>query len=315
MKTLVLGATGFVGSHIVEELETRCKYKIYTPPHIDCNLLDLNQINEIINTINPINIINAAALSGGIVWNQQNSHQIYHDNTMIYMNVLKAASECISVKKILTLISSCAYPNLDTNLVEDDMWNGLPDESIRYFGLAKRNAIAYSLALNKQFPRKQFLCPVINNMYGPRDSLNLNKTKVVNAMIKKISTAIEHDYQTVPILGTGKPIRQFTYIKDGVNGIINMMENYYVGNIVRPEDILLNITTQEETSITTLAETISKIMEYRGQLRYDIIQPDGQMRKSMNGDKAKRMLGFEAKWTLEEGLKETINWYKEQIND
>lgn len=299
-KILLLGGSGFVGINLKNKISSN--YLVISPTHRQCDLLNKENIDNWLIDEDPDIIINAAALSGGIIWNQQNCDIIFHDNTIMALNLLNSAAKTHSVRKVISLISSCAYPDLDKDIVEEDMWNGEPNISIRYFGLYKRNVIAYSNALNKQFPKKKFLCPIINNMYGPYDSTDMYKTKVVMATIKKIVDAKEKNLSFVEFLGTGKPTRQFTYVGDAADAILKLVET----DIDEP---LINITTNEETSILELVKTVCDIIKYKGEILWDTTKTDGQMRKSMNGDRAKKLLGFEANTSLKEGLKKTIDWY------
>jgi GDP-L-fucose synthase len=143
-------------------------------------------------------------------------------------------------------------------------------------------------------------------MYGPYDSIDIYKTKVVMATIKRVVDAYKQKLPSITFLGTGKPTRQFTFVDDAVDAILQIVEN----NI---DELLINITTDEETSIAQLVYEVCEIVGYNGKILWDTTKTDGQMRKSMNGDKAKKVLGFEAKTTLKEGLKKTINWYLSTI--
>jgi len=188
-------------------------------------------------------------------------------------------------------------------LVESDFWNGLPNESIRFFGLQKRNMLAYSMALKKQYIGQDFVCPIFNNLYGPRDSYEIERTKVVGATIKKLVEAKELNKSFVTFLGTGKPTRQFTYVKDAAQRIVDVLENYNDSN--EP----INITNNEETSIKDLVDTVNSIVDYKGQIIWDTSQPDGQMRKSLYNEKEQKILGKFQYTSLKNGLKDTIQWY------
>lgn len=311
MKALIFGASGFVGSHIAEELFNRGHRCILHEKAV-CDLLDYNRTKEYIDHIKPEIVINSAALSGGISWNQNNFDRIYFDNTIMALHCLKTCAESKIIKRVISLVSSCAYGDLAGDLIEERFWTELPHSSIRFFGLQKRNMVAYSMALRAQYPHKDFICPIINNLYGPRDSFDPAKTKVVGNTIKKFVEARNQTLPNVTIWGDGSPTRQFLYVKDAANAVAEIMENYLLPEnmVVEPEDFIINVTTEEETSIKELAELTKELTRYHGNIIYDTSKPNGQLRKSMNGDKIATLLNWKAQTPLQIGLATTIKWYE-----
>lgn len=309
MKVLLLGATSFVGRNIAEELFNRGHRCILHESSI-CNLLDYNRTKEYIDHMNCEVVIVCAALSGGITWNQQNKDKIFFDNTLITLNTLKSCAIAKSVKRIISLVSSCSYPDLEGDLHEHQFFLGLPNKSVREFGMYKRNIVAYSMALKSQYPQKDFVCPILNNMYGPGDSLDLQKTKAVNGIIRRIYEAHLDHLESVTLLGTGNVWREFLYVKDGSKAICDIMEMYDMPNDPQPEDFIINISTEEETSIKELAEMVKEIIGYKGQIIWSGGM-DGQIHKRMNTDKIEQLLGFKAETPLRIGLSCTIKYFKE----
>jgi GDP-L-fucose synthase len=310
MRVIVTGGDGFFGSYIVEELKrvghepivishknTDLTSYIFTKYKIDSYAKQLE--NGELQQVDAV--IHCAALSGGIVWNQRNSDVIFHDNTLMSLNVLRACQD-LGINNFLGIISSCAYPDLDKVLEEEDFWNGLPNESIRFFGLQKRNMLAYCLALRKQYPELNYRCAIVNNLYGPRDTFDLVKTKVVGALIKKIIDAVKENKSSVQCLGTGNPTRQFTYVADAAQGIIKFLDS-------STQSTHINITDTKSYTIRDLAEEIAWFVGYKGELIWETDKPDGQLRKDMSGDKARKELGWEASTPLKDGLAATIDYY------
>jgi GDP-L-fucose synthase len=306
---LLLGNGGFFAEHIKNVIKNTTQHRLSCMTRRRCNLLNKTEVDSLLSSELPDIIVNAAAFSGGIIWNQNNCDKIFHDNTLMTLNLLSSASQIQSVEKVISTISSCAYPDINEDIREESIFKGPPNKSIFYFGMQKRNAIIYSMALNKQFPNIKFLCPIINNMYGPYDSFDMDKTKVVMATIKRVVDAKQNNLSEITFLGTGKPTRQFTYVEDAALSILKLIES-------NTDELLINITTDEETSIAQLVYKVCEIVGYNGKIVWDTTKTDGQMRKSMNSDKAKRVLGFEAKTSLEDGLKKTIDWYltKAKVN-
>lgn len=299
-RVLVLGGTGFVGSHIVDVLRDN-NYNVIVAGKLDVNLLYYPVTKTYLNCIRPHYLINCAALSGGIIWNATHAKEIFHDNTLMMLNVLTAADE-LKIPKTVNILSSCAYPDQAHVIHEEDFWDGLPNETIRFFGLQKRNMMAYSWALSTQ-SSSLFVNAVLNNLYGPHDTFCKVRSKVVTAMIRRFVEAKAFDFPYTICFGTGKPTRQFTYIRDAAVGVMKVMEQY--SDCTSP----INITTYEETSIRELAEAVAELVGYRGEIRWETDRPDGQLRKSMSGEKAERLLEFKATTKLKDGLRETLDWY------
>lgn len=305
-KVLVTGRNGFFGRHIEATLQKRG----YSVCEYNQNFYDLRYESEASRLIAKSHyegveyVIHAAAYSGGIVFNREHPYEIYDKNVRISRNILHACGESGLIYKVVSIVSSCAAADKGSDvLVEENFWDGLPNKSIRYFGLQKRNIAAASMALYEKH-LKPFVWPVINNMFGPGDSTDLVKTKVVMALIHKFSKARKEKAGKVVCLGTGAPLRQFTYVEDAANAVVDVLEKY--DDSFNP----LYITTPEETSIKTLAETVAELVGYDGVIEWDISCSDGQMRKAMSGEKADKILG-ERQWTsLRDGLAQTIEWYR-----
>lgn len=313
-KVLILGGTGFFGGAITDQF-VKNGWITYIYIHNQYNdLKDYERFVEYLKHTEPELIINCAALSGGILWNQQFCDQIYYDNVLMTINVMKAASLCHSVHKCINIVSSCSYPDIpNAELKESDFWNGLPNKSVRFFGLQKRNMVAYSMALNKQYSTKRFICPIVNNLYGPLDTFDLLRTKVVGAFINKCIDAKEKDLPFFDCFGSGKPLRQFTYVHDAAEAIYRIATEYVLDKD-SDDDLLVNVSTKQEVSIIELAETIKRLVDYHGYIR-NIAAQDGQYRKYLNCDRIYQRLGWEAATSLEEGLKETIQWYIKNKDD
>ena len=303
---LITGGSGFFGTHITRCLEQMGKYEVVSVGRQQGDLRDSAAAYRLIHETRPKYLINVAALSGGINWNQLNRDRIFYDNTIMTCNLLSASASHEGVQKIVSVISSCAYPDIDRVIVEEDFWNGLPHPSIRTFGMQKRNMAAYMMTLQEQYPHKTFICPVVNNLYGPNDTFDIKRTKVVGATINRLLTA-KFTGETPKFFGTGAPLRQFTYVWDAAVQIARLL-----GSELKPS--IINITTPIENTIKELVETAAKLIGYDGEIEWGNSTQDGQMRKCMSGGMWENIVG-EYKWTtLEDGLRKTINWYRSENN-
>ena len=144
------------------------------------------------------------------------------------------------------------------------------------------------------------------NLYGPRDNFNENTSHVIPAIIRKITSAIVKDEKTISLWGDGTPTRDFLYVDDAAQGIILAAEKY---NSSKP----LNLGSGEEISIKLLAEKIMKLMNTDLEIIWETDKPNGQPRRCVSIEKARKEISFEPKITLDEGLQKTIDWYRSSI--
>lgn len=312
-RVIVAGAGGFFATHIIAHL-SQAGYEI-VPIYHSCKneqnlhpVYDLTQYNDALNAISrtpATHLINCAAFSGGIKFNALYPDQIFEKNTQMGINILKAASKNPHLKRIYNIISSCAYPDKEL-LKENEFWDGLPNETIRFFGLQKRNLVAYSESLAKTCSDKEWQNLIFNNLYGPHDSVNPTKTKVVMNLIRKFVEAKEQDLPAVKLWGSGIACRQLTYVRDAAQWIQIALETHKYPQVINM------IGRQEEISILSLAEMISDIVDYRGIIRIDLSKPDGQLHKILDYTLCEKYFGSLNERSLEEGLRETIAWFRLQ---
>ena len=150
------------------------------------------------------------------------------------------------------------------------------------------------------------LLPV--NLYGPRDNFNLQSSHVIPALIRKFTTAQENGDKEVVLWGDGSPTREFLYVEDASEGILLGAENYN-------GDEPVNLGSGVEISIKDLAETIGRLTGYEGGFVWDTSRPNGQPRRMLDVSRAKEYFGFEAQTSFEEGLQNTIEWFRENRED
>lgn len=306
-KTVILTGAGFFGSHIKTTLENK-NFLVHVIDHKDFDLTNKNHAYEAIEGIRAKYLVCCAAQSGGIVWNQTHQKEAFGDNILISFNTFNAAVESPWIEKIINVVSSCAYQSTDKDLTEDMFFDGEPDESIKYFGLYKRATVTYSEALQKKYPTKKFINAVFSNLYGPGDSLIAEKVKATGGIIKKILTAHKNNEPSVTLLGTGSPLRQPQFVVDAAYGIKNLIDTDNV-------QFLINVVDNEEYSIKDQAQLIANIIGYKGNIIFDTNFQDGQMRKYLNGDLCRKTINYHQRTSFEEGLKQTIEYYKQTIQE
>jgi GDP-L-fucose synthase len=207
------------------------------------------------------------------------------------------------VGKFVALGTICAYPKFTpVPFKEEDLWNGYPEDTNAPYGLAKKMMLVQSQAYRAQYGFNSiFLLPL--NLYGPRDNFDPKSSHVIPALIRKFIESKDRSDEEVICWGTGKPTRGFLYVEDATEGILLATEKYNKSDPV-------NLGTDLEISIKDLAELITKLVGFKGKIKWDTSKPDGQPRRRLDTSRAERKFGFKAKMDFEEGLKRTIEWYR-----
>ena len=236
---------------------------------------------------------------GGVNFSQTFPASQYYDNIIMDLQIIEAARE-FPLQKIVLVSSSCAYPRDATYpLTEDELWNGLPQETNRAYGIGKR-----ILTIQAEAYRQQYHLPIAvvipNNAYGPGDNFDPEYSHVIPSLIRK---CLNHDDPLV-VWGDGTPTRDFLYVKDFAEGVILAAERLEGAECV-------NLGSGTETSIRELVSIIQTITDHHGKIIYDTSRPNGQPRRSVTIAKAKQLLNFSPCHSLTEGLTETVAWYKQ----
>ena len=300
-KVLVTGACGFVGSHIVNQLQKVGAKNIVIPSSKEYDLRKNENCREVVRDIDIV--FNIAAHVGGIGLNRDKPGELFYDNLMIGTQLLHEAKNA-SVEKFVGLGTVCSYPKFSQiPFTENSIWDGYPDETNAPYGLAKKMLIVQSQAYRKQYNFKSIVV-VPTNMYGPSDHFNDTSSHVIPALILKIYNAKKNNGDKVVLWGDGSPTRDFMYVGDGAKGIILAAEKY--------EDKLpLNLGSSEEISIMELTKLICELLDYNGNIVWDKTKPNGQPRRCLSYQRAKEEIGFEPTTKLKDGLRNTIEWFIE----
>lgn len=302
---LVTGGAGFLGSHVVAELRrTVVTEQIIVPRSAVHDLRVWEVCQKIFKEYKPTVVINLAANVGGIGYNQKFPAELYRDNIRMGTFVMDAAQET-GVKKYVSIGTVCEYPK-DTPVPfkEENLWNGYPEETNAPYGLAKKMQLVQGTALADQYGFNfVHLIPV--NLYGPGDKFDEGSSHVIPALIKKFIAARDENISSVTVWGTGLATREFLYVEDAARAIVLATQKYD-----KPDPVNIGSGSQNEISIRNLAKLIKELVEFRGQIRWDVSKPDGQPRRGLDVTKACEEFGFKAKIGFREGLMRTIEWYE-----
>jgi len=300
-KILITGGAGFLGRHVVDRLIQQGvkKQNIFVSLFED---YDLRKMEDCLKVIKGMDIvIHLAGAVGGIGFNREHPGRSFYDNAAMALNLLEAA-RIEGIKKFVGIGSVCAYPKVTpTPFKEENLWLGYPEETNAPYGLAKKFMLVQSQAYKAEYGLDAIHLLMLN-LYGPGDNFNPEFSRVIPALIRKVAEAKKENKDHIEIWGTGKATRDFLYVEDAAEGII-----LAAGKYNKPEPV--NLGSGMEISIKDLIQLICKLMNFKGEIRWDTNKPDGQPRRCLDISKAKREFGFTASISLEAGLKKTIDWY------
>lgn len=299
-KVLITGANGFLGKHIQERYKFNA---LLTPTSAQVNLLDFNHLSNYIFYHKPTHILHMAAVCAGILGNKNSPADFIRDNTQMGLNIYEAA-RLGKIKYVYSLGSICSYPKYcPIPFSEDDIWNGAPEETNFPYGQAKRTLLMLSQTYREQYGIKgAHLIPV--NLLGPGDHFDPINSHVIPALIKKFIDGVEQNLPEVKCWGTGNASREFLYAGDCADAIIKAVSSDF------DSPLPINLGTGKEITIKELAVLIKEITGYTGDIVFTGDVSDGQPRRCLNVERAKELLGWEATTSLTDGIKKTIEWYK-----
>ena len=302
-KIFVAGHSGMVGSAICHQLERQPDVLLVTRNRSELNLLNQSDVLEFMKTERPDEVILAAAKVGGIYANKMYPAEFIYENLQIQNNVIHAA-HLNEVQKLLFLGSSCIYPRLAAQpICEDSLLVGTLEPTNEPYAIAKIAGVKMCESYNRQYGR-DYRSVMPTNLYGPGDNYHPENSHVVPALIRRFHEAKLNKSHEVLVWGSGKPKREFLYIRDMVEASL-FVHNLHIElfkSITKPMQSHLNVGTGVDVTISELAETIKEVVGFEGNLRFDISKPDGTPRKLLDVSVLKN-LGYEATTDLRTGLK------------
>jgi GDP-L-fucose synthase len=295
-KIYVAGHRGMVGSAILRCLIKEGFQNLVTRTSSELDLRNQAAVHAFFEQERPEYLFLAAAKVGGIVANNTYRGEFLYENLMIQNNVIHAA-KTFGVKKLLFLGSSCIYPKLAPQpLKEDYLLTGLLEPTNEPYAIAKIAGIKLCEAYRSQYGCN-FVSAMPTNLYGPNDNYDLHTSHVLPALIRKFHEAKVNGDDFVEMWGTGKPLREFLHVDDLAEASLFMMLHY-------DEASHVNIGTGEDLSILELAQLISDIVGFTGEIRLNTSKPDGTPRKLMDVSKIHH-LGWKHRIGLREGIERT----------
>jgi GDP-L-fucose synthase len=295
-QVLVTGGGGFLGSHLVERLRSD-GVDPFVARRADYDLTVWDDAERLFRDARPELVYHLAGEVGGIGANRASPGRFWYANLIMGAHVLELA-RINRVRKLVVVGTVCSYPKFTpVPFLEDDLWDGYPEETNAPYGVAKKAILVGAQAYREQYGLETaFLLPA--NLYGPRDNFDLETSHAIPAMIRKM---LESDGEVV-LWGDGSPTRDHLFVDDCVEGLLLAAERWS-----GPEPV--NLGTGVEISFRDVAELIAELTGFAGEIVWDTSRPNGQPRRVLDVSRARKLFGFEARTPLREGLQRTVAWY------
>lgn len=299
-KVMVTGGAGFLGRHIVAALERRGVRPIVPRKQVH-DLRIWESAKQLIDDTRPQLVIHGAWTGGGIGFSRIHPGAMARDNVLMATHVIEACRQ-FGVTKFVGIGSICSYPKFTpVPFKEEDLWSGYPEETNAAYGIAKKMMLVLTESFRQEFGLNGVHLLMVN-LFGPWDSFDLDSGHVIPAIIRKLDRARADGAKSVTLWGDGSPTREFIYVTDAAEAAVLAAERYDSSEPV-------NVGSGEEVSIRDLAEKVARLLDYRVEFQWDTGKPNGQPRRRLDVTKAKERFGFQARVSLDDGLRRTVEWY------
>ena len=311
MKTYLAGHNGMVGGAIHRQL-SKTDAEIVVRTHAQLDLTDQNALREFMQSERPDQVILAAAKVGGILANNTYPAQFIYENIMMEANVIHQAYEA-NVKQLLLLGSSCIYPKFATQpMVESALLTGTMEPTNEPYAIAKIAGIKLCESYNRQYG-VDYRSAMPTNLYGPGDNFHPENSHVLPALMRRLDEAARTGQDEVTIWGTGTPKREFLHVDDMAEASLHILkiDTDQYQQATEPMLSHINVGTGTDVTIRELAEFIAQVVGFKGNLAFDTTKPDGTPRKLLDVSRLSN-LGWKSSIDLNEGIRQTYNWYKTQ---
>jgi len=300
---VVTGGSGFLGSRVVALLKEKGATNIFVPNSTEFDLRLKENAEKITKNVDIV--FHIAAKVGGIGLNQAKPGELFYDNLIMGTNLLEEARKN-GVEKFVALGTVCSYPKFTPiPFSEESIWDGYPEETNAPYGLAKKMLLVQSQAYRQQYGFQSIMV-IPTNLYGPHDNFDENSSHVIPALIKKIFDAKKTNKRKISVWGDGSATRDFLYVDDAARGIILAAEKY---NKSDP----LNLGSGKEISIKELVNKLLQLTKSNFDIVWETDKPNGQPRRCISIEKARKEIGFEPTIDIDEGLRKTIEWYESTL--
>lgn len=306
-RIFIAGHTGLIGSALMRRLTADGFSNLITASHDSLELTNFSAVDDFFQKNLPDYVVLAAGKVGGIVENQTYPAKFIIQNLAIQHSVMCAADK-FRVRKLIFFASSCVYPRICSQpMTEDSLLTGVPEGTSMAYAVSKLAGLQSCLAFNQERGQKCFIPLIPNSAYGPNDNFDPTSGHVLSALIRRFHEAKIQSLPEVTLWGSGNPRREFVHADDIASACLLLLTES-VGSLEFP----LNLGSGYDLAIKELAELTSAVVGYNGRVNWDSSKPDGAPRKLLDST---RMFdfGWSPKVSLQDGLKDTYRWFKENI--
>ena len=315
-RIFVSGHRGMVGSAIVRQLSKDSKIELLTASRSELDLTDSQEVQAYMQVHRPDQVYIAAAKVGGIHANNTYPAEFIADNLVIQCNIIRASHE-VGVRKLLFLGSSCIYPQLAKQpMNENSLLTGTLEPTNEPYAIAKIAGIKMCESYNRQYG-VDYRCVMPTNLYGENDNFHPQNSHVIPAMMRRFYEAKILNAQKVVIWGTGNPMREFLHVDDMAAAcvyVMNLPHDKFVAAVPNPMCSHINVGTGRDVTIAELATTMAKVVGFGGDIDFDTSKPDGTQRKLLDVSRLSS-LGWEYSMELEQGLNITYEWFLDHLDE
>jgi GDP-L-fucose synthase len=299
----VAGHRGMAGSALVRRLQSE-KCEVVTVSHGEVDLRRQAETEDWLSSARIDAVFVAAAKVGGILANDTRPAEFLYDNLTIETNIIHGAYKA-RVKKLMLLGSSCIYPRMAGQPIEEEaLLSGALEPTNEWYAIAKIAGLNMCQAYRRQYGC-DFISAMPTNLYGPGDNFDPYSSHAVAALVRRTHETKVAGRPLLEVWGSGRPRREFLFIDDCADALVHLMKHY-------SNELPINIGTGEDMTIRDLIETIAGVIGYRGRFAFDASKPDGTPRKLLNVARLEK-LGWRYSTSLEDGLRQMYDWFLDHV--
>ena len=307
MKILVLGGTGFIGSNLINKLNDDNHDVTSYSKSNGVDIRDYNKISGLIKSLQPDIIFNVASHGGSLHYVKEYAGDVFFDNVQMALNIYRSVKEHSPNTKIINPFSNCSYPGSSDVQVEENWLDGDVHPSIFSFGNSKRSVYYLSKCFYEQYGVNS-VNMLFANTYGPGDSTDPNHTHALNGMVIRMLQAKRNGDKEFVVWGTGSPVREWTYVDDFIKALVSAVD-------IQHMEYPINVGQGEGYSIKESALLIQEAIGYDGDIIFDTSKTDGDPVKVMSKSNFIEKFPDFKFYNHREGIKNTVNYYKEKLWD